>query len=89
MTKQQLQESVLELLDEDQEVLLADGYEDAFIGISFQTGNPPHAVYDRKKCIDILVADGMDEEEADEYFVYNVQGTRYDGVAMPAFLVTL
>jgi hypothetical protein len=88
MTKEELQESVLEILNEDQSVMLADGFENAFMGISFQMGKPPHAVYDTNKCLDILMEEGMEREEAEEYFSYNVSQA-YVGESTPAFLTTL
>jgi len=78
-----------ERLDEillDESVLLADGFEEAFIGIARQFGNA-FAVYDRKKCIDILAKE-MTEDEAEEYFQFNVEGA-YVGDSTPAFLETL
>jgi hypothetical protein len=72
-------------LNEDEQVQLADGFEDAFIGIARQFGKPI-AVYDREKCIDILVnRDGMSHEEAEEYFQFNVEGA-WVGENTPAFL---
>ena len=54
------------------EALLADGFEDALIGVG-QQFNKTLAVYDRQKCIEILIdRDGMSEEEAVEYFEFNV-----------------
>lgn len=89
MTKQELQESVLELLLDDEQVLLADGFEDAFLGIQKPCDKPPHAVYDRNKCIEILMEQGMEADEAEEYFSFNVEGSKYDDVEMPAFILTL
>jgi hypothetical protein len=80
-----LHEKVEEYLGEDEEVMLADGFEDAFIGIGRQFSNPPCAIYDREKCIEILIEDGMDYEEAEEYFEYNVQGA-YVGESTPMFI---
>jgi hypothetical protein len=68
----------------DESVLLADGLEDAFIGIAYQF-NTAIAIYDKQKCIDIFVNDGMSYEEANEYFDFNVQGA-YVGEKTPAFL---
>ena len=68
----------------DESVLLADGLEDAFIGIAYQF-NMAIAIYDKQKCIDIFVNDGMSYEEANEYFDFNVQGA-YVGEKTPAFL---
>ena len=65
--------------------LLADGFEDALVGYGYQF-NYPIAVYSRKKCIEILMDDGIIEyEEATEYFDFNVAGA-YVGESTPVFL---
>jgi hypothetical protein len=87
MTKKELKKVVEEMLGEDENILLADGFEDAFVGIGRQFSNPPYAIYDREKCIEILM-DDMSEEEAEEYFEYNVQGA-YVGESTPSFVETL
>jgi hypothetical protein len=72
-------------LADDEEITLADGFEDAFLGVARQFGKP-FAIYDREKCIDILVnRDGMSPEEAEEYFQFNVEGA-WVGENTPAFL---
>jgi len=65
--------------------ILADGFEDAFIGMGWQGGNEPCAVYDREKCIEILVEQGMEHDDAVEYFEFNVAGA-YVGKQTPIFL---
>ena len=72
-----------EMLGEDETVLKADGFENAFLGIGRKFGQP-HAVYDRKMCIDILM-ENMSEEDAEEYFQYNVEGA-WVGDQTPIFL---
>jgi len=72
------------LLADDEEVLLADGFEDAFVGIGRQFGRPI-AIYDRGKCIQILMRDEMDYEVAEEYFQFNVEGA-WVGDQTPIFL---
>ena len=67
----------------DQEILLADGFEEAFIGIAYQF-DKAIAVFDRAKCIEILMRE-MTHEEAEEYFKFNVEGA-YVGPNTPAFL---
>jgi hypothetical protein len=69
-------------------LLLADGFEDAFIGVAMRFGwNEPVALYDYEKCIRTLVArDGMDREGAEEYFSYNVIGA-WVGDQTPVFVV--
>lgn len=57
----------------DDNIILLTGFEDAFLGVGEQFSRAT-AVYDYDKCIKCLVADGMSEEEAVEYFSYNVQG---------------
>ena len=65
--------------------MLAVGFEEALIGYGNQF-NKHVAIYDRDKCIDILMErDGMDIEEAEEFFEYNVQGG-YVGEETPVFL---
>lgn len=59
-------------LSEDEKILLADGFESSFIGIARQFGKP-FAVYDQQSCIRQLM-ESMTEEEAEEYFSYNVEG---------------
>lgn len=54
--------------------LLADGFDDAILGVAERCGQPTLVAYDRSRCIDILVAQGMDREEAEEFFEFNVAG---------------
>ena len=69
------------------DVIVADGFEDALIGVG-QQFNKAMAVYDRQKCIEILMErDGMSDEEAVEYFEYNVTGA-WVGEYTPIFLET-
>ena len=69
----------------DSEMLLADGLEDAFIGVG-QQFNSQFAIYDREKCIQIFIdKHDMDREMAEEYFEYNVQGAWVGGLT-PIFL---
>ena len=63
-------------------MLLADGFEEAFIGYS--NNGELKAVYDYAKCIQILQKD-MSYEEAIEYFEYNVIGA-YMGKHTPIFM---
>jgi hypothetical protein len=67
----------------DEDILIPDGFEEAFVGIATQF-NKPIAIFDRQKCLEILCKD-MSSEEAIEYFFYNVEGA-YVGENTPAFL---
>lgn len=79
-----IKEKIEEILGEDENVLLADGFEDAFVGIGRQFGKP-FAIYDRFECIEILIKEGMSEEEAEDYFQYNTEGA-WVGDQTPIFL---
>jgi len=57
---------------EDHECLLADGFDDAVIGITF--GVQAKAVYSVNECLHILVKEGMEMDDAVEHFEYNVAG---------------
>ena len=63
----------------EEEIVLADGFDKAIIGVS---NNDMRVIYSKSLCIDILMSQGMDEEEALEYFEYNVSGA-YVGEKTP------
>jgi len=74
---------------DDQQVLLADGLEDAFIGIGSAFNAAPVAIYNRDKVIEILMArDGMTIDEAYEFFDFNIAGA-YVGESTPIFMSVL
>jgi hypothetical protein len=77
-------EADLILKDREESFLLADGLEEAFIGIGYQF-HTPIAIYSKSKAIQCLMDKGMDEEQAYEYFDYNVAGA-YVGEQTPVFL---
>jgi len=56
---------------------LADGFKDAFVGTTISAfGRKQVAIYDYDKCILILMHDNhMKEDDAIEYFDYNVIGS--------------
>lgn len=57
------------------EALLMDGFEDAIIGIAERCGQPALVVYDREKCLKVLMKrDGMSYEGATEFFDFNCSG---------------
>lgn len=70
-------EIILEIYSEE-ELLIADGFDEAVIGID---ENSLRIIYSVKKCIEILTKD-MSEEDALEYFNYNVSGA-YVGEKTP------
>jgi len=77
-------EEVQEAL-ENNEALLANGFEAALIGYVERYGQELIALYDREKCIQILMErDGMTEEGAEEFFEFNTIGA-WVGDMTPAF----
>jgi hypothetical protein len=63
----------------DEEFTVATGFNDAIIGVDEYS---MRLIYSVGLCIDILTEQGMDEEEAEEYFDYNVSGS-YIGEKTP------
>lgn len=64
-----MKESIIELYGDTDDILLADGLDDAIIGFE---PNMWKVVYSRSKCMNVLIErDNMDEEEALEFLEYN------------------
>ena len=74
-------EETWELL-EDEECLIADGFNEAVIGIVY--GVQPKAVYSVRKIVDILMED-MSYDDAVEHFEYNIAGS-YVGERTPLYI---
>jgi len=75
-----------ELVDEFDGALLADGFEEALVGFGYRFSHPV-AIYDYNRCIEVLMnRDGMTDEEAIEFFDFNVSGA-YVGESTPVFLM--
>lgn len=60
-----------DLSEANPEALLADGLEDAYLGYVINTHHKAVAVYDAGRCVEVLMEDGMTEEEAVEYLEFN------------------
>ena len=78
--------------DYSDKILLADGFDDAFIGIGENSKGNPVAVYSVDKCLDILTEQFKDEKDAVgdaiDFFEFNVRGS-YVGEFTPMFVNTL
>lgn len=72
---------ILELFP-GEEILKADGFDDAIMGID---ENSMRLIYSKTKCLEILCQD-MPEEEAIEYFDYNIAGG-YVGEKTPIWCI--
>lgn len=64
-----------ELASENEEAILFDGFLSALVGICYQFGRPPVACYNYEQCLALLIDQGMDQEQAREYFEYNTLGS--------------
>ena len=70
-------------------LLMADGFDEAILGVCERAGSCAVVAYDRDKCIDILVErDGMEYEEAVEYFEFNVISAWF-GEHTPVYITVL
>ena len=78
--------------DYSDKILLADGFDDAFIGVGDNAEGNPVAIYSIEKCLDILAEQFKDQEdpqgEAIDYFEFNVRCS-YVGEFTPMFINTL
>jgi hypothetical protein len=62
--------------DNDMDVLLMDGFDEALIGYTQRINEPFLAVYSYEQMLGVLVRrDDMDYEEAAEYINYNCLGS--------------
>jgi len=74
------------LEDFGEELLLADGFDEAVIGVGERCGQPPLVVYDAEKCIAILMQrDGMSHQDAIDFFMTNTVGA-WVGEKTPIFV---
>ena len=68
------------------DLLKADGFDEAIIGVGRKKCSPDSLVYDYEKCVDILIKrDGMTYEEAVEFMEFNVVDA-YVGKTTPIFV---
>jgi hypothetical protein len=74
----------MKISEEYPELLKADGFDDAILGVVQRMGIQA-ICYDQDKVINILMGDGMTYEEAVEYFEFNIAGA-WVGESTPFFL---
>lgn len=69
--------------------IMLDGLDEAIIGIVEEFGNSPRILYSRSKILEILQKrDLMTEQEAEEFYDYNILGL-YAGEQNPVFAITI
>lgn len=62
------------LADLNPDAILWDGFDAALVGTGERCALGPVAIYDREKCIKVLMGQGLGWEDAEEYFSFNVEG---------------
>ena len=67
------------------EIMLMDGFHDCLIGVCSRFGQEEIAAYDYQKVIQKLIDDGMTEEEAIDFFEFNIIGS-WVGEHTPCFI---
>lgn len=76
------------IVDMEETMLQADGFDEAILGTAKRCGQTDIIAYDVAKIIDILMTrDGMDYDEAIEYFEFNILGG-WHGEGTPCFVFT-
>ena len=76
-----------EISEINPEAMLADGFDDAIMGMCMQFGAEPLVAYDYEKCIEILIErDNMGRIEAIDFIQFNVIGA-YVGLNTPVFIM--
>lgn len=88
MTDKQLRNYIIDnqMIDDDQELLLANGYADAFLGVTDL--EPKRAVYNKEKMIEIvMVEDNCSYLEAVEWLEFNTWNS-YVGENTPIYINT-
>ena len=71
-SRRELAERGIQELNPD--ALFMDGLDDAIIGIGNQYSKPPVVIYDEALIMENLINQGMDVEEAWEYYSFNIAG---------------
>lgn len=85
MTREDIETFIEEAIP-DESLLLADGLDEAFLGVAVEE-DTPRAVYSIERSITALTKGGMSHEEANEYFWFNTAGA-YVGEQTPIWINT-
>ena len=68
-----------------EELVVMDGYDDCIVGVVERFGMEPIVCYDKEKVLMSLESQGMDRDEAEEWFYFNQIGA-WVGEYTPCFL---
>ena len=77
--------SIEELIENYPDLIRMDGFDDCIIGVTSRFGQSEHFAYSVDKIIDKLMEDGMNGEDAYEFFQFNQVGA-YVGETTPCFV---
>ena len=81
-----IRDQILEDFGEEAETMLfADGFDDAIMGVGNTFGGKLCAIYDTDLVLKSCMKDGMEYDEALEYFDFNIAGA-YVGEQTPIFI---
>ena len=76
-----------EIADINPEAMMADGFDDAILGMCIQFGAEPIVAYDYEKCLNILMErDDLTRTDAIDFMEFNVIGS-YVGLHTPVFIM--
>tara|TARA_R110000824_G_scaffold266851_1_gene455873 strand:- start:871 stop:1131 length:261 start_codon:yes stop_codon:yes gene_type:complete len=79
--------TIEEIAELNPEAMMADGFDDAILGLCKQFGTEPLVAYDYEQCIQILMdRDSMTRDEALDFMEFNVIGS-YVGMHTPVFIM--
>ena len=79
--------SIEEISELNPEAMMADGFDDAILGMCIQFGDEPVVAYDYEKCLNVLIErDGMSRTESIDFLEFNVIGA-YVGLNTPVFIM--
>ena len=70
---------------EENDMLVMDGYNHCIVGVVERFGQTPLVCYDRDKVIESHMSEGMDYDEAEEFFEFNQIGA-WLGESTPCFI---
>lgn len=79
--------TIEEISELNPEAMMADGFDDAIMGMCIQFGAEPLVAYNYEKCLEILIErDGITRTEAIDFMEFNVMGA-YVGLNTPVFIM--
>lgn len=88
MTAAMTKRDYLSEFEDDVMVLEPSQFDEAIVGTVSRVDRSPVVCYSVDKIVEILMEDGMSQEEAYEYYEYNILGA-YIGEGTPMFLASI